>query len=33
LAAEAIGLSSCIIGLVAPAFAEDNPQNLKIVLV
>ena len=29
LAAESLGLASCIIGMAAPAFAETNPNNLK----
>lgn len=29
LASEHLGLSSCIIGMVAPAFDETNPKNLK----
>ncbi|NLM19276.1 MAG: nitroreductase family protein [Clostridiaceae bacterium] len=29
LASESLGLASCIIGMAAPAFAENNPNNLK----
>ncbi|NLJ70939.1 MAG: nitroreductase family protein [Clostridiaceae bacterium] len=29
IAAESLGLASCIIGMAAPAFAKTNPNNLK----